>query len=365
MSKIGKYDVHEFANLFPLIQGEEYNSLVKDVKENGLLESIWLHEGKVLDGRNRLRVCLETGVTPSFRHYDGDSPLQFVISLNLKRRHLNASQRAALAVDILPLLEKEAKDRQGTRTDLVGKIPQGDEGKSRDKASEVFNVDASYISAAKKIKEETPEDYKAIRTGDKTISEVVKERKQKEHQKKIDEQKQKIKEDNLDQPKGNYDVIVIDPPWEAGSYSPDHYMGRTANPYPEMSIDQIKKLQLPAKNDCVLWLWTTNSKLRYVWDILDAWGFEYKSILTWNKESIGVGHWLRNVTEHCILAIKGKPVWTNKIHSTLISEKRTQHSKKPECFYNVVDDICVGRKLDYFARKKREGWDAFGDEVKE
>jgi len=97
--------------------------------------------------------------------------------------------------------------------------------------------------------------------------------------------------------------------------------------------------------------------------LLEEWGFTYKSMLTWNKVNIGVGYWLRNVTEHCILAVKGSPVWNNKTVSTLLTEKRTEHSKKPEIFYQMVDEICYGRKLEYFSRTKRDGWSVFGDEV--
>lgn len=71
----------------------------------------------------------------------------------------------------------------------------------------------------------------------------------------------------------------------------------------------------------------------------------------------------RNKTEHCLLGIKGKPYFNNTKWTTLISEKRTTHSTKPETFYKMVDEICAGRKLDYFARKKRDGWDVYGDEV--
>jgi N6-adenosine-specific RNA methylase IME4 len=87
-------------------------------------------------------------------------------------------------------------------------------------------------------------------------------------------------------------------------------------------------------------------------------------MLTWDKEHFGTGRWLRSQTEHCILAIKGKPFYNNTKWGTLIREKRTEHSVKPEIFYKMVDEICTGRKLDYFARKKREGWDVYGDEVK-
>jgi N6-adenosine-specific RNA methylase IME4 len=184
---------------------------------------------------------------------------------------------------------------------------------------------------------------------------------------KIEEQKEQILKNNIIQPTGKYDVIVIDPPWKYSDieYNPETYMGRIATPYPTMTQDELLNINLPFKDDCVLWLWTTNTHIVDAYELLDKWGFVPKTILTWNKVNMGVGYWLRNVTEHCILAVKGSPIWTNKTFTTLLTEKRTEHSVKPELFYKMVDEICVGRKLDYFARKKREGWDVFGDEIKE
>ena len=87
--------------------------------------------------------------------------------------------------------------------------------------------------------------------------------------------------------------------------------------------------------------------------------------MTWGKDKIGIGKWLRAQTEHCILAVRGKPLFTGESSSTLLLAKRGGHSEKPEEFYKLVEKTCHGRKLDYFARKKREGWDVYGDEVKE
>jgi len=198
-----------------------------------------------------------------------------------------------------------------------------------------------------------------------TLAGAVKLAKQIIRGEKIEEQIAEISKENLERPKGNYDVIVIDPPWSYGSekaYDPDGFRGTC--PYPTMQQNELLKIKLPTKDDCVIWLWTTNTHIPQAFELLEEWGFAPKTILTWNKVNIGIGRWLRNVTEHCILAVKGSPVWTNKTYSTLLTEKRTEHSTKPESFYKLVDEICVGRKLDYFARKKREGWDVYGDEVK-
>lgn len=163
-------------------------------------------------------------------------------------------------------------------------------------------------------------------------------------------------------PIGTYQVIVIDPPWPyGGSYDPDTH--RVASPYREMSIEALKELHIPSAPDCVLWLWVTNAFMHDAYHLLEAWGFEPHTILTWDKQRVGVGYYLRGQTEHCILATRGKPIITHSAQSTLISVKATSHSTKPDEFYKLVESLCVGNKLDMFARREREGWEVWGNEV--
>ena len=83
-------DFHPVAEIFPLMQGEQYDKLVQDIRENGLQESIWMHpDERIIDGRNRYRACLDAGVEPRFRTWEGEGSLiRFIVSLNLHRRHL-------------------------------------------------------------------------------------------------------------------------------------------------------------------------------------------------------------------------------------------------------------------------------------
>jgi N6-adenosine-specific RNA methylase IME4 len=104
---------HEVANIFPLLNGQEYEDLKADIAANGLLEPIWLHQdGRIIDGRNRHRACIDTGTPPQFRTWNGRGSLvSFVVSLNLHRRHLTSSQRGAAAVEVEKALQEEiAKD---------------------------------------------------------------------------------------------------------------------------------------------------------------------------------------------------------------------------------------------------------------
>jgi len=179
---------------------------------------------------------------------------------------------------------------------------------------------------------------------------------------KIKEQEEGIAKGTIKLPEGKYEVIVIDPPWNYGrEYDPEG--SRIANPYPEMSFEKLKEINLPSAEDSFLWLWTTH---QFIWDakkLLEHWGYEYKAIMIWNKEKMGMGAWLRMQCEFCLMGIKGKPLWKGKDVRDIIIEPRTSHSTKPEKLYEIINNNCIGRKLDYFARKKRDGWDAYGDEI--
>lgn len=168
----------------------------------------------------------------------------------------------------------------------------------------------------------------------------------------------------LPAPKGPYRVIVMDPPWRYDARAEDaSHRGR--NQYPDMS--QAELLRLPvatlAEPDAILWLWTTNAFMRDALDLVSAWGFTEKTILTWDKVNLGLGDWLRNITEHCILAVRGRPLVTLTNQTTLITEKRREHSRKPEAFYALVEALCPGSKLEMFSREPREGWAAWGAET--
>jgi protein gp37/ParB-like chromosome segregation protein Spo0J len=111
--------IHPAADLFPMVEGDELRELCADIKERGLQQPIivW-RDGTLLDGRNRLVACYRTNQEVVLEQYDGDDPVQFSLSANLHRRHLNPGQRAVVALKVRELLQPAAKERQGERTDL-------------------------------------------------------------------------------------------------------------------------------------------------------------------------------------------------------------------------------------------------------
>lgn len=176
MDQESKYKLHKLALLFPEMAEADFNKLKEDIKQNGLLDPITLFEDKILDGRHRYQACEELGIEPNFIEYDGDSPASFVLSRNLARRHLTQSQKATIAVDLKPFFAKEAKARQGTRTDINGVNLKAlfPGSQSRDAAGKAIGVSGRYIDEAERIRRESSEVYDEIKRGETTISAATK-----------------------------------------------------------------------------------------------------------------------------------------------------------------------------------------------
>lgn len=164
-------------------------------------------------------------------------------------------------------------------------------------------------------------------------------------------------------PAGPFRVIVADPPWPYEKRAED-ITHRARLPYPDMTIADICALDVAglAHDDAVLWLWTTNAHMPDAYRVLSAWGFTHKTILTWVKNRMGTGDWLRGQTEHCLLAVRGRPAVVLTNQTTVLYGDVREHSRKPEGFYGLVEALCPGSKVEMFARQGRTGWHTWGGE---
>lgn len=171
-----------------------------------------------------------------------------------------------------------------------------------------------------------------------------------------------------------YNIIYADPPW---SYKDKALAGNRGAgcKYPVMSLEDICKLPVKelAADDCVLFMWVTMPKLNEAFDVINAWGFKYKTCaFTWvkqNKKSDslfwGMGRWTRANAEICLLATKGKPKRVSAgVHSVIISHIE-RHSKKPAEVRDRIVELMGAdlQKIELFARETADGWDCFGNEV--
>jgi site-specific DNA-methyltransferase (adenine-specific) len=176
-------EFHEIANAFPLIDGSEFDELCRDISANGLLEPIWTYQGKILDGRNRYRACVQVGVNPKYREYTGNNPLNFVISLNLKRRHLNESQRAVIAAKLANMTRGGIRPGQNTKTSQTANL-QFEGEISQSTAAELLNVSPRLVAAVKAVEREAPELVEKIERGEMTAHEAEKKIKQRQREQK-------------------------------------------------------------------------------------------------------------------------------------------------------------------------------------
>ncbi len=156
---------HPLADLFPPMADDEYAQLVEDVREHGLREPVVLFEGKVLDGRHRARACAEAGAELLHREYDGDDPVGFVVSANMRRRHLTDGQRAAIAAEL------ETTDWGGDR--------KADQDRNCDldraTASRLLNVHPASTARAAKVRNNAPaEVFDAVKAGTVAPSDAAK-----------------------------------------------------------------------------------------------------------------------------------------------------------------------------------------------
>ena len=174
-----------------------------------------------------------------------------------------------------------------------------------------------------------------------------------------------------------YKTILVDPPWPySQTLGRGKKFGDTTGgglPYKSLTLEQIKSLPINglADKDCMLFLWTTNSFIHEAFHVVEAWHFTYKTMVTWGKTQIGLGYWLRGQTEHFLLAVKGNPRTkmtgphgtTGSSWSTLIIDKRTAHSEKPQVFSDMIEEKSEPPRIELFARRQRMGWDVWGNEV--
>lgn len=164
--------------------------------------------------------------------------------------------------------------------------------------------------------------------------------------------------------KNLYSTIVADPPWQ---YNQRGHYG-AVNHYSLMSLKDIMAMPVGelAADNAVCWLWVTNSTIEAGHEVLRKWGFSPKAVLTWFKfrPQLGLGMYLRNDTEHILLAVKGKmPIHVKNQPSWFIAPT-ARHSEKPAEFYSIAERCYPGgNRLELFARKRQPGYDVWGDEI--
>ncbi len=304
-------DFHPLANLFPLIEGTEFDELVADIKANGLREEVVVWQGKVLDGRNRYRACLAAEVEPRLSYFrpeiHGDV-LAFVVSKNLKRRHLNDRQRAMIAAEIanfgcgrpsenppiggISQPQASAMMKVAERSVQRAVVVHERGVPSLVEVAKQGKIAISEAEKATKLAPEVQEKIAALAAQGKenVVRTAIKQEERKEREADLGSRQAA---GNLDLPQKCFGVILADPPWRFETFSRETGMDRSAdNHYPTAPTEEIERLPVPtiAAKDCVLFLWATSPMLPDALRVMAAWGFQYKSHCIWRKDR--VRHWL-------------------------------------------------------------------------
>lgn len=174
-----------------------------------------------------------------------------------------------------------------------------------------------------------------------------------------------------------YKTIYADPPWDYGKLKPRRRFGGRGGQaqmhYNTMNLEEIKQLPIDdiTNDNAHIYLWVTNPKLRFGFEILDAWGFKYQTTITWvkvrkdgNVDRGGLGFYFRGATEHILFGTKGKlSIPANKRIPNVIHCMRNGHSVKPVEMYDIIESCSLSPYLELFARNNRNGWDCWGDEL--
>jgi N6-adenosine-specific RNA methylase IME4/ParB-like chromosome segregation protein Spo0J len=376
---------HPLADIFPLMEGEEFDALVTDIKANGVREPIVVHEDMILDGRNRYRACEIAGVDPAYTVYTGDDPIAYVVSLNLRRRHLDESQRAMVAAKLATL-------RRGDNQHAQICAP------SQEKAAELLNVSRRTVQHAREVQDHgTPELVQAVERGAVSVSaaadiasqpidvqreivahcdpNVVRQRaRQIRFERGEARRAQRIARlveiSNVNSPlpqNRRYPIIYADPAWQY-EHVPFGPSSLCENFYPTMALDDICALPVAelATPDGVLFMWSPAPLIFQAGRVLEAWGAVYRTSFVWVKDRPGLGFWARQQHELLLVATFGNPPTPSphSVPASVINAQRREHSRKPDEAYELIERMYPELpKIELFARRARPGWSRWGNEA--
>jgi len=383
----------EYESLLPKLTEAEFEELKESIRKDGLHYALAINkDGTILDGHHRFRACKELGIEPRVEVKEFENALlekKFVIESNLKRRHLNKFQRARLVLPLLEIEKEIARERQwhinsdGSAQNCAEStkkqhkpLTEEQKQKRRIKLKEKRDRQKALGILPKKPKRATTVVAKKAQIGERTLekAKAIMESGTAEIQQRVENNEMSIdyaykmvkrrnEEQNFEPlPEGEFNVIYADPPWRydlpfAGS--PDsHYVTKTT--------EEICKLQVASSQDAILFLWATNPCLEDALTVMKAWGFQYKTNIVWVKDRVGTGYWVRGQHELLLIGIKGNfhPPLEEKRCSSVINAPRTNHSKKPEVVYEIIEKMFPNQKyLELFARVKREKWATWGLEI--
>ncbi len=362
----------EFRSLIPPLKDEEYAGLEASILADGCRDSLVVlgDTNTIVDGHNRYEICTKHHIGFKVLYKDfadrGEAKI-WIIRNQFGRRNLNLYQRSKLALELKPLIAQQAKKNQlSGLKQFPDTVPQNSAKRieTREELAKAASVSHDTISKVEKIEAKAePEQKEALRTGKVSINKVYRDIKREENR---EGRMEELKLVNLDSVQRRYPVMYADPPWR---YEHSETKARKIeNQYPTMTLDDIKELDISsiANDNCLLFLWATSPKLAEAMDVIEAWGFTYRTCMVWVKDKIGMGYYARQRHELLLIANKGSvpPPEPSARPDSVLESPRQKHSQKPDGMYEIIERMYPDLpKIELFARAQREGWDSWGNEI--
>jgi N6-adenosine-specific RNA methylase IME4 len=373
-----EYQYHPFAEVFPLIAGDDFQKLVDDIRENGLREDITLLDGKILDGRNRDRACRAAEVEPRYRDYAGDtSPwglMRFVVSLNVRRRHLPKEELAICAAEAEDLIAKftlegqqakSAGQKKGGRTAGRGrpKVSTGSGDSSlqqiaesngdvkpapttREKLALMLGVNARYVGEAISLKRSDRKTYDEVKARTKRLSQVKAERK-----KLADAEKRKAQSEivasrpppEVLKEQVKFNVVLVDDSW---------YRGPNDAGWLEIANTPVADY---AAEDAIVFVRTAGSKtaVSRAEAIIAKWGFTMIDDQLLLKGAVEkVGKWFKRSVEEIVIGVRGTPDWPEDKPDGIVQCAPGKVHALIESLTPTYDNL----RLELGSQRIRKGW---------
>lgn len=368
---------HPAADVWPMMDAKRYEELVADMQEHGQREPITLCDGMILDGRNRYRACVDLGVEPVTRAYKGD-PWALSWSLNGARRDLEDVRRALIKLRCDEESEKIrsaaiAAEGRRKKSEAAKGMPYAGKGESR-KEKVVDHCDP-LPSEKKHVAREARAAEAHVSSSTMARAEFIAKRPEIAEKVVAGEMKpaeaiRQIKRERIEKeapaPTGKFRVIYADPPWSYGNTQPDYHTEQRDH-YPVMPLSDICAIPVRewAEDNSVLFLWVTSPILEEAFQVIRAWGFKYKASFVWDKVNHNMGHYNSVRHEFLLICVRGScQPDVRKLFDSVQSIERTEHSKKPDEFYGIIETLYThGGRLEMFSRRPRDGWKGYGNQA--
>ena len=368
----------EFRSLIPPLSAEESQQLTVNLLRDGVLDplKVWQETGILVDGHNRYEICTTHELTipaPQLISFkDRDAAKEWIIKNQFGRRNLTRFVRAELALRLEPLIAAKAKENQRLSEGKGAKGSQISENLKVDRYKEIADlagVSHDTIAKVKAILESAPEETKEkLRRGDDKISihsahsTIASSVRKKEVAEQVFETTISKDMQAIVSTGQKFACIYADPPWQYGNQST---RASTDKNYVTMTFEDIQALPVSqlAADEAHLHLWTTNGFLREAFELMEAWGFEYKSCFVWVKPQMGIGNYWRVSHEFLLLGVRGSFPFIDKSLRSWAELKRGKHSAKPRKVREMIERASPGPRIELFGRSEIDGWTVFGNEI--